>query len=322
MSDVDLADTELMLAQVRRFAQAEVAPHLEAWEAAGEFPRSMYRRWAELGWLGLGYPQELGGIPAPWMFRNAFAVAMARYTGSGGLLAGLGSNSIGLPPIINHGSQALQRAIVPPVLAGDKIAALGISEPGAGSDVASLRTTARREGDHYVIQGEKTFITSGMRFDWISLAVRTDPAIKGAGGISMLAVPGDAPGLSRTRLHKMGWHCSDTATLHFDNVRVPLGNLLGEENQGFKIIMTNFNGERLGRSALPWAWPRPAMTKRWPGRVSVQLSVSHSPATRRCAINWSTCACVSKRAAPGWTNSRYKPTSNRLARPGWPRSVC
>lgn len=121
MSDVDLADTELMLAQVRRFAQTEVAPHLEAWEAAGEFPRSIYRRWAELGWLGLGYPQELGGIPAPWMFRNAFAVAMARYTGSGGLLAGLGSNSIGLPPIINHGSPALQRAIVPPVLAGEKL---------------------------------------------------------------------------------------------------------------------------------------------------------------------------------------------------------
>jgi len=249
MNPVDPAETELMLEQVRRFAQTEVAPHLEEWEAAGEFPRSMYKRWADLGWLAMGYPEELGGIAAPWTLRNAFGVAAARYTASGGLLASLGSNSIGLPPIINYGSAALKRAIVPSVLAGDKIAALGITEPGGGSDVANLRTTARREGDHYIINGEKTFITSGMRFDWISLAVRTDADNKGAGGISMIAVPGDAPGLSRTKLHKMGWHCSDTASLHFDNVRVPVANLLGEENKGFKIIMTNFNGERLGMSA-------------------------------------------------------------------------
>ncbi len=249
MNPVDPAETELMLEQVRRFAQTEVAPHLEAWEAAGEFPRGMYKRWADLGWLAMGYPQELGGIAAPWTLRNAFGVAVARYTGSGGLLASLGSNSIGLPPIINYGSAALKQAIVPPVLAGEKIAALGITEPGGGSDVANLRTTARREGDHYIINGEKTFITSGMRFDWISLAVRTDADNKGAGGISMIAVPGDAFGITRTKLHKMGWHCSDTASLHFDNVRVPVGNLLGEENKGFKIIMTNFNGERLGMSA-------------------------------------------------------------------------
>jgi acyl-CoA dehydrogenase len=249
MNPVDPAETELMLEQVRRFAQTEVAPHLEDWEAAGEFPRSMYKRWADLGWLAMGYPEELGGIAAPWTLRNAFGVAAARYTASGGLLASLGSNSIGLPPIINYGSAALKQAIVPPVLAGDKIAALGITEPGGGSDVANLRTTARREGDHYIINGEKTFITSGMRFDWISLAVRTDADNKGAGGISMIAVPGDAPGLSRTKLHKMGWHCSDTASLYFDNVRVPVANLLGEENKGFKIIMTNFNGERLGMSA-------------------------------------------------------------------------
>ena len=249
MNPVDPAETELMLEQMRRFAQTEVAPHLEDWEAAGEFPRSMYKRWADLGWLAMGYPEELGGIAAPWTLRNAFGVAAARYTASGGLLASLGSNSIGLPPIINYGSAALKQAIVPPVLAGDKIAALGITEPGGGSDVANLRTTARREGDHYIINGEKTFITSGMRFDWISLAVRTDADNKGAGGISMIAVPGDAPGLSRTKLHKMGWHCSDTASLHFDNVRVPVGNLLGQEHKGFKIIMGNFNGERLGMSA-------------------------------------------------------------------------
>ena len=249
MNPMDPADTELMMEQVRRFAQTEVAPHLQAWEAAGEFPRGMYKRWADLGWMAMGYPAELGGIAAPWTLRNAFGVAVARYTGSGGLLASLGSNSIGLPPIIHYGSAALKQAIVPQVLAGEKIAALGITEPGGGSDVANLRTSARREGDHYLINGEKTFITSGMRFDWISLAVRTDADNKGAGGISMIAVPGDALGLSRTKLHKMGWHCSDTASLHFDNVRVPVGNLLGQEHKGFKIIMGNFNGERLGMSA-------------------------------------------------------------------------
>ena len=249
MNPVDPADTALMLEQVRRFAQTEVAPHLEAWETAGEFPRGMYKRWADLGWMAMGYPEELGGTPASWSLRNAFGVAAARYTASGGLLASLGSNSIGLPPIIHYGSSALKQAIVPQVLAGEKIAALGITEPGGGSDVANLRTSARREGDHYIINGEKTYITSGMRFDWISLAVRTDADNKGAGGISMIAVPGDAPGISRTKLHKMGWHCSDTASLHFDNVRVPVDNLLGEENKGFKIIMGNFNGERLGMSA-------------------------------------------------------------------------
>jgi acyl-CoA dehydrogenase len=140
--------------------------------------------------------------------------------------------------------------VVPAVLRGEKIAALGITEPGGGSDVASLRTTARRDDDHYVVQGEKVFITSGMRCDWITLAVRTAPESKGASGISMLLVPCDAPGISRTRLDKMGWLCSDTAHLRFDGVRVPAANLLGEEGGGFRIIMGNFNGERLAMSAM------------------------------------------------------------------------
>jgi acyl-CoA dehydrogenase len=141
--------------------------------------------------------------------------------------------------------------VIPPVLRGEKIAALAITEPGGGSDVASLRATARRDGGDWVLNGEKVFITSGMRADWITVAVRTgDAGTKGAGGISMILVPGDAKGLSRSKLDKMGWWCSDTAHLRFDSVRVPAGNLLGEENAGFKIIMTNFNGERLGMSAM------------------------------------------------------------------------
>ena len=234
----------------RRFAETEIRPGLEAWEEAGEFPRELYTKFADLGWLGMGYPEEYGGTPAPWSVRNALSITLGRYTGSGGIMAGAFSHTIGLPPILRHGSAELKQRVIPDVLSGRKIAALAITEPGGGSDVAALRTTARRDGDHYVVDGEKVFITSGMRADWISVAVRTDSDNKGAGGISMLAMPGDAAGLSRSALKKMGWLCSDTAHLRFDGVRVPVANLIGEEGKGFKIVMTNFNGERMALAAL------------------------------------------------------------------------
>jgi acyl-CoA dehydrogenase len=165
-------------------------------------------------------------------------------------MASLFSHNIGLPPVVRHGSPALQARVIPDVLLGKKIAALAITEPGGGTDVSALRTTARREGDDYVVDGEKVFITSGMRADWITVAVRTDLKNKGPMGISMLMVPGDAVGLSRSPLKKMGWLCSDTAHLRFDGVRVPAANLVGEEGSGFKIILTNFNGERLSMAAM------------------------------------------------------------------------
>jgi acyl-CoA dehydrogenase len=237
--------------QARRFAEREIAPHVAAWDEAGTFPRALYTTAAGAGLLSLGYPEALGGTPAPFALRNAVSIALSRYGGSGGVLASLFSHNIGLPPVLNHGCDALQREVIPPVLRGEKIAALAITEPGGGSDVASLRTAARRDGDSWVIDGTKMFITSGMRADWITVAVRTgEVGSKGSGGVSMIVVPGDAAGLSRTELKKMGWWCSDTAQLHFDNVRVPHRNLLGEEGGGFKIIMTNFNGERLAMSAM------------------------------------------------------------------------
>lgn len=229
-------------ASVRRWVDAELAPHVNAWDEAGGFPRTLYRRAAELGLLQLGYPEALGGTPCGLDMRLIAAEEIAR-TGAGGLMASLFSHNIGLPPIVAHGSPVLQRQVVPPVLAGAAIAALAITEPGGGSDVARLRTTARRDGDHYLIDGEKTFITSGLRADWITAAVRTGGP--GAGGISLIVVPGDAPGLTRTPLAKMGWWSSDTATLHFSGVRVPAGHLIGAENAGFRMIMANFNGERL-----------------------------------------------------------------------------
>ncbi|RYY90370.1 MAG: acyl-CoA dehydrogenase [Comamonadaceae bacterium] len=244
-------DLAALAASVRRFMTERVVPHIAQWEDAGDLPRALHREAAALGLLGLGYPEHLGGTPAPYALRNALSVAMSRWGASGGVLASLFSHNIALPPILRHGTDALQQEVIPGVLAGDTIAALAITEPGGGSDVAALRTTARRDGGDYVIDGEKVFITSGMRADWITVAVRTgECGTRGAGGISMLVVPGDTPGLTRTRLDKMGWLCSDTAQLHFDGVRVPARFLVGEEGAGFRMVMGNFNGERLAMAAM------------------------------------------------------------------------
>ena len=252
MTPAELAqDAAALYDTAQRFAQKEIAPFINAWDEAETFPRALYAKAAQAGLLGLGYPESLGGTPAPYALRNAVSVALSRHCGSGGVLASLFSHNIGLPPVLRHGSAQLQQQVIPPVLRGEQIAALAITEPGGGSDVASLRTTARLDGNEWVINGEKVFITSGMRADWITVAVRTGEAgAKGAGGISMIVVPGNTPGLHRSELKKMGWWCSDTAHLRFDNVRVPAANLLGEEGGGFKIIMTNFNGERLAMSAM------------------------------------------------------------------------
>ncbi|KQW37498.1 acyl-CoA dehydrogenase family protein [Rhizobacter sp. Root404] len=235
-------DHALFRDNVRAFVDAEIVPHVNAWDEAGSFPRELYRRAAQLGLLGLGYPEAYGGTPAGTWFRLIATEEIAR-AGSGGLMASLFSHNIGLPPILAHGSDALKQRVIPGVLAGEQIAALAITEPSGGSDVARLRCTARRDGDHWVVDGDKTFITSGLRADWITLAVRTGG--KGASGISLIAVPGDTPGLTRTPLAKMGWWCSDTAQLHFDRCRVPLDHLIGDENAGFRMVMENFNGERL-----------------------------------------------------------------------------
>ncbi len=261
----DSSELEALSYLVTRFASREIAPHVQAWDRAGEFPRELYSRAAQLGLLGLGYPEDLGGTPATNRMRNALALPLARFGASGGVFASLFSHNIALPPVLRHGSAELQKLVVPPVLRGEKIAALAITEPGGGSDVAALRTTARLDGDDYVIDGEKTFITSGLRADFITVAVRTGEAglslaamdtlsgdvatpARGPRGISLIVVPGDAKGLSRSPLEKMGWWCSDTAHLRFDGVRVPARNLVGEAGDGFKIIMGNFNAERLAMS--------------------------------------------------------------------------
>ena len=238
---------------MRRFVEKEIAPFAHEWDEAGEFPRALYRKAAEIGLLGLGFPEEYGGIAADQFMKIVASQELAR-AGAGGISASLMSHTIGSPPIARAARPEVRARVLPQVLSGEKISALAITEPGGGSDVANLCTRARRDGDHYVVSGEKTFITSGVRADYLTVAVRTGG--EGAGGVSLLLIEGDTPGLSRTKLKKMGWWASDTATLHFDDCRVSAENLIGEEGQGFKIIMHNFNSERIGMAASCTAFAR------------------------------------------------------------------
>jgi acyl-CoA dehydrogenase len=244
-------------ATVRQFVEREIAPHVNDWDEAAErgeyFPRELYKKAADIGLLAIGYPEAYGGIEADNLYRLIVSEEVAK-AGSGGVLASLFSHTIGLPPVVALGSHTLKQRIVPEVLSGHKIAALAITEPGGGSDVAAIRTTAKLDGGEWVLNGEKVFITSGLRADWITVAVRTGGP--GASGLSLIAVPGDAPGLSRTPLRKMGWWASDTAHLRFDNCRVPHDHLIGEEGAGFRAIMTNFNTERLTLAVGAWAFAK------------------------------------------------------------------
>jgi acyl-CoA dehydrogenase len=244
---------EAFRAVVRRFVAKEIEPFAGQWDEDGEFPRDLYRKAADIGLLGLGFPEAFGGTPADQFMRIVVSQELAR-PGAGGINASLMSHGIGAPPIVAGGRPEVQARVLPGIIAGEKISALAITEPNGGSDVANLRTLARRDGDHYIVNGEKTFITSGMRADWLTVAVRTGGA--GPGGVSMLLIPGDTRGLSRTKLKKMGWWASDTATLHFDNCCVPAEYLIGEEGGGFQIIMRNFNSERMGMSASCAAFAR------------------------------------------------------------------
>lgn len=243
-------------AQLRKFFDAEVMPYAADWDEAGRVPTELWPKAAAVGLLGLGYPEQYGGTLEGIDCWYSWIVSeeLSR-VGVGGLTASLMIHGIGLPPVINFASEEVKEMVAPPVLRGEKWISLGITEPGGGSDVAHLSTTAVRDGDHYIVNGSKTFISGGMRANWVSTAVRTGG--EGAGGVSMLLIPTDAEGFSRTELDKkQGWWVSDTATLYFDNVRVPVANLIGAENQGFLVIMNNFNGERMSMAASMEAFAR------------------------------------------------------------------
>ena len=235
---------EALRATAAEFVRREVVPHLQEWEDAGEIPRALHRAAGDLGLIGAAFPEDVGGGGGDLVDSVVLQEAMFDAGASSGLMAGLFTAGIALPHIAASGDADLVDRFVRPTLAGDTIGSLAITEPGGGSDVAGLRTTAVRDGDHYVVNGAKTFITSGVRADFVTTAVRTGGP--GHGGISLLVVEKGTPGFTVTRsLRKMGWHCSDTAELAFVDARVPVANLVGAEGSGFGQIAEQFVVERI-----------------------------------------------------------------------------
>lgn len=240
------AEHDELRESVRRFVENEIAPNVNDWEDQKQFPRELYRRCGELGFLGLKFPELYGGQGGTHLHDAVWVEELSRRGASGGVAAGLNAHSsIALPPVFSFGNEWQRQRWVVPGIQGEKIGALGITEPGAGSDVASLRTRAKRTGDGWVVNGSKTFITNGVTADFLVCAVKTTEE-GGHGGISFLVIETDSPGYEVTsKLEKHGWHSSDTGEIAFTDVEVPDEHLLGEENGGFQLIMANFAWERL-----------------------------------------------------------------------------
>ncbi|MGY2004534.1 acyl-CoA dehydrogenase family protein [Blastococcus sp. SYSU DS1024] len=252
MSSWDTDERQALRASARRFAEAEVVPHIADWERAGALPRELHRKAARAGLLGVGFPEAAGGQGGTPIDTWVIAEELIQAGGSSGLVAALFTHGIGLPHLIEAGNPALVDRVARPVLAGEKIVSLAVTEPGGGSDVAGLTTRAVRDGDDYVVSGAKLYITSATRADFFTVAVRTGGA--GAGGVSLLLLERGMPGLTvGAPLEKMGWLCSDTAEVSFADVRVPVANLIGEENQGFYAIMGQFAAERLSLAVQAYA---------------------------------------------------------------------
>jgi acyl-CoA dehydrogenase len=243
---------------VRRFAEAEVLPYLDDWERAGELPRELHRKAGKIGLLGAAFPESAGGGGGDFLDALTVLEEMHYAGGSGGLTASLFTSGIAVPHIVAAGDPVQIERWVRPTLAGDKIGSLAVTEPDGGSDVAAVRTTARRDGDEYVINGAKTFITSGCRADFVTTVVRT--GAPGAHGISLIVVERGTPGFTVSRnLEKMGWHCSDTAELSYVDVRVPVENLVGAEDSGFVQVATQFVTERLSLAVQGYAHAQRAL---------------------------------------------------------------
>jgi len=237
-------EREALRTTAREFVRREVGPHLDGWEAAGGVPRTLHRAAAKQGLLGVAFPEEVGGGGGDLLDSIAVMAGCFEAGASSGLMAALFTGGIALPHIAASGSDDLVDRFVRPTLAGELIGALAVTEPDGGSDVAALRTTARREDDHFVVDGAKTFITSGVRADFVTTAVRTGGP--GHAGLSLLVVEKSTPGFTVDRaLAKMGWHCSDTAELGFASCRVPAANLVGDEGSGFLQIAEQFVVERI-----------------------------------------------------------------------------
>jgi len=229
---------ELFRQSLRAFLEKEVTPNINKWEEARRTPRSIYKRFGEMGYLGLDYPEKYGGMGLDTFFGVVYAEEMMKVN-SGGFNTAIGAHSgLALKHMNAEGNEAQKQKYLVPGIKGELIGCLAITEPGGGSDVASLTTKAVKKGDHYIVNGTKTFISNGVYSDFIVAAVRTGG--EGAKGISLLIIDREMPGVSANKLKKLGWHASDTGEIHFDAVKVPVENLLGAEGFGFAYIMQHF----------------------------------------------------------------------------------
>ena len=239
----DTEERKTFREMVSKFLEAEIWPYVDEWDEAGEYPHEINEKVCELGVFGFGIDEKYGGLGFDDQFmRKDVSVEMGR-TSAGGLFASVGSRNIMLGPLTELANEKIKLKALPDLMSGKKGGSLGITEPGGGSDVARMKTTARKDGNEWVLNGSKTFITGGMQASYFVIGARTGK--EGLGGLSLFFVEADTPGFTRSSIDKkMGWWSSDTATLYFDNCRIPADNLMGEENKGFLSIMNNFNYER------------------------------------------------------------------------------
>lgn len=243
-------ELKMMRREVRRFVETEVTPHAEAWERDGKIPREIFQRMGALGFLGMRFEEKYGGTNMGPMASLILSEELGRSTFGGFTSSVLVQTDMSAIHIGLRGTPAQKERWLPGVVRGEIVCSIAVTEPGAGSDVAGLTTRAKRDGDQWVINGAKMFITNAVYGNLLIVAARTDPTAKGSRGISLFLVPRDTPGLSVTKLQKHGWLCSDTAEIGFDDVRVPADALLGEENRGFYGIMETFQNERLVISGI------------------------------------------------------------------------
>lgn len=239
-------DLSAIAAQTAEYVEREIVPHADAWEEQGHVPRLVLEQMGKIGFFGLRVPEPYGGIGQGALTSVVFAEQLGRSTYGGFTITVLAHTDLAMPYLVKFGSTELKQRYLPPMVTGEMIAGIAVTEPDAGSDVAALRTSARQDGDGYVLNGTKTFITNGAEGDLVLVAAKTNPDVKGSRGLSMFVVESGTDGFGvAKKLDKMGWRSSDTAELVFEDCYVPASNLIGEEDRAFYYIMENFQNERL-----------------------------------------------------------------------------
>ena len=235
---------EMFRKSLRDFLKREVKPNLNKWENDGKIPKEIWKKMGKMGFLGLSYPEKYGGGNLDFFFEVVLNEEMARLNSGGFTITQQAVQYMSGPYILKYGSDLLKSKYLPGIISGNLISCIGITEPNTGSDVQNIQTNAIKKGDNYIVNGSKTFITNGVYGDFIVTVVKTDPAARSK-GISLLVIDLDSPGITKTKIDKLGWRSSDTAELSFDNVVVPSENLVGEEGKGFYYLMNGLQLERL-----------------------------------------------------------------------------